>query len=172
VFSRPNSFQRELGRDNVLRLCYVGKSRRVVRVSEIGTNMLLLSAFEDFVSRTLAATPGKLRKLLYLGSLHRDGQYHHWGLARAHGHAAANAAMADSHTSIWLDVLRTPIANLHSEMQSLREGPGQGSPHWLKDAAALVPENRAGGTERHFNSILLALSLLSKAGRRRNRQAS
>jgi hypothetical protein len=134
--------------------------------------MLLLSASEDFVRRTLAAVPGRLGKLFYVGSLHRDGQYHHWGLARAHGHAAATAAIADSHTNIWLDVLRTPIANLHSEMQALREDSGQRSAHWLKDAAALVPENRAGGTERHFNSILLTLSLLSKAGRRRNRQAS
>jgi len=134
--------------------------------------MLLLSAFEDFVNRTLLAIPGKLGKLRYLGSLRRQGEYQHWGLTRVHGPAAAADAMAEAHAGIWLDVLRTPIPDLHSEWQALKEDIDDRNARWFADPGALVPRNMAGGTQQHFNSILLALSLLSKKAKQRNPRAA
>ena len=132
--------------------------------------MLLLSAVEDFVSRSLAAVPGKLGKLIYLGSLRKSGQYFHWGLIRSHGSLPATKAMAETHTSVWLELLRTPLPQLDTEMQTWMEK-GKLNDRKMKclaDVNGLMPETRAGGTQRHFNSILLTLSHLSKAQAKKN----
>ena len=136
--------------------------------------MVFLSALQDFVGRTLGSLSGPLSKLAYIGRLRRGGDYEHWGLARAHGASAASAAISEAHTQIWLEVLRTPLASLSEEMQSLPDG------NTAADAVAelkaqsknLIPPDTAGGGQRHFNSILLALSLLSLAKKDSSRRAS
>ncbi len=127
--------------------------------------MLLLSAVDDFVTRSLAAVPGKLGKLIYLSSLRKSGDYFHWGLIRSHGTLSATKAMAETHTSVWLEVLRTPLPQLNSEMQTWMENGkvNERKKKSLADIRGLMPENQAGGTQRHFSSILLGLSQLSKA---------
>jgi hypothetical protein len=122
--------------------------------------MVLLSAFEDFVVRTLGTLSGPLSRLAYLGTLRHNGQYQHWGLARAYGDAAAGAAISEAHTQICLEVLRTPLRKLVGELQTASNGtaPAAG---WRDQVHALTPPNLGGGSPRHFQSILLALSLLS-----------
>jgi hypothetical protein len=127
--------------------------------------MTFLSAYEDFVIRTLAGLGGAFEKLAYLRGLRNDaGDYRHWGLSRTFGHEQASAALAQAHTEIWLQVLRTPIPALFTESRKfavgtrLTDGNGIGP----AELDRLTPPNRAGGAQRHFSSILLAVSLLSQ----------
>ena len=137
--------------------------------SELRTRMTLLSAYEDFVVRTLASLPGVLGKLVYLGSLRTDaGDYCHWGLSRTFGQDRASEALAQAHTEAWLEVLRTPIPALFAETQDLE----MGSETWRGQREKLTPPEVSGGTKRHFNSILLALSLLSQVAKEPNQRAA
>jgi hypothetical protein len=123
--------------------------------------MILLSPLEDFVLKTLATLSGSCSKLAYIGSLRKNDHYEHWGLTRTYGAPAAGAAISEAHTQVWLEVLRTPLRKLAEEPACVitaeeelkREAEGR---------AALTPANPGGGSKRHFNSILLALSLLSR----------
>lgn len=131
--------------------------------------MTLLSAYEDFVGRTLASLPGVLARLAYLGSLRDDsGAYCHWGMSRTFGQGSASEALAQAHTEAWLEVLRTPIPALFAETQDSE----MGSETWQGQREKLTPPNVSGGTKRHFNSILLALSLLSEAAKEPNQRAA
>ncbi len=122
--------------------------------------MTLFSAYEDFVIRTLGRLGGTVEKLLYLASVRdRAGEYCHWGLAKTFGQQQASEALARAHTEVYLDLLRTPIAALYAEAQKL-----DGRAIAAQEAAKqLLPHDLGGGTRRHFNSILLVLSLLSQA---------
>ena len=131
--------------------------------------MTLLSAYEDFVSRTLASLPGLLARLVYLGSLRDDaGDYRHWGMSKTFGQASASEALAQAHAEAWLEVLRTPIPALFAETQDSE----MGNEIWRGQPEQLAPLNVSGGTQRHFNSILLALSLLSPAAKEPNQRAA
>ena len=131
--------------------------------------MTFLSAYEDFVVRTLAPLRGWLARLLYLGSLrNQSGEYGHWGMARTFGPASASEALAQAHTEVWLSVLRTPISSLYAEAQDL----DRGSETWRGLREKLTPPEAGGGSRRHFNSILVALSLLSQAEREPNQRAA
>ena len=137
--------------------------------SELRTRMTLLSAYEDFVVRTLASLRGLLAKLVYLGSLRNDaGDYCHWGMSRTFGQSRTSEALAQAHTEAWLEVLRTPIPALFAETQDLE----MGSETWRGQREKLTPPEASGGTKRHFNSILLALSLLSQAAKEPNQRAA
>lgn len=131
--------------------------------------MTLLSAYEDFVGKTLASLPGLLARLVYLGSLRDDaGDYRHWGMSRTFGQRGASEALAQAHAETWLEVLRTPIPALLAETQDLE----MGSETWRGQPEKLTPSEVSAGTRRHFNSILLALSLLSQAAKEPNRRAA
>lgn len=137
--------------------------------SELRTRMTLLSAYEDFVGRTLASLPGPLARLVYLGSLRDDaGDYCHWGMSRTFGQGSASEALAQAHTEAWLEVLRTPLPALLAETQDSE----MGSETWREQREKLTPPNASGETKRHFNSILLALSLLSQAAKEPNQRAA
>ena len=131
--------------------------------------MTLLSAYEDFVGRTLASLPGPLARLVYLGSLRDDaGDYRHWGMSRTFGQGSTSEALAQAHAEAWLGVLRTPIPTLFAETQDSEKG----NETWREQPEQLAPPNVSGGTKRHFNSILLALSLLSQSAQEPNRRAA
>jgi hypothetical protein len=131
--------------------------------------MTLLSAYEDFVVRTLASLPGLLARLAYFGSLRNEaGDYCHWGMSRTFGQSSASEALAQAHTEAWLEVLRTPIPALFAETQDLE----MGSETCRGQREKLTPPDASGGTKRHFNSILLALSLLSQATKEPNQRAA
>jgi hypothetical protein len=135
--------------------------------SELRTRMTFLSAYEDFVTRTLASLRGALAKLVYLGSL-RDpaGDYRHWGMSRTFGQSRTSEVLAQAHAEAWLEVLRTPIPALFAQDLEM------GSETWRGQREKLTPPEVSGGTKRHFNSILLALSLLSQATKEPNQRAA
>ena len=131
--------------------------------------MTFLSAYEDFVVRTLASLRGVLAKLVYLGSLRNDaGDYSHWGMSRTFGPSRTSEALAQAHTEAWLEVLRTPIPALFAETQDLE----MENETWRGQREKLTPPEASGGTKRHFNSVLLALSLLSQSAKEPNQRAA
>lgn len=138
--------------------------------------MLLLSPQDDFVLNTLAAIPGVLAKLRYMAGLRTStGQYRHWGLEKVHGETPAAQAMARAHTDAWIQFLRTPLPELFQELQQNHSETLSPS-DYLRDLAAqvngLVPEGMAGGSLRHFNSILATLAALCRARQGASRQAA
>ncbi len=128
--------------------------------------MTLLPATEDFVTRSLAALPGRWAKLQYVALLRQDGAYAHWGMERIYGQAAAQRAIEQAHRDLFLEILRTPIAELWREaVATAREratSEGELVRELADSANALVPANFGGGSARHFNSVLLALSALAR----------
>jgi hypothetical protein len=137
--------------------------------------MTLRSAYQDFVEHTLAGLAGTLQRLAYLGSLADEkGNYSHWGMTRTFGPLQASEALAQAHTENWLGVLRAPIPALFDELQTVDEGadsPVRGKPSQV-EREKLAPRNLGGGSKRHFNSVLLTLSLLSQAKKESNQKAA
>jgi len=130
--------------------------------------MTLKSAFEDVVGTTLSAISGILAKLEYVSHLRRaSGQpYAHWGLERVYGEGAAQQALAEAHQLLFLRLLRTSLRNLREdvELSCGKEIPvDQYIANLRKDMQVLVPEDLGGGSQRHFNSVLLALSSLPRS---------
>lgn len=140
--------------------------------------MLLLSPHDDFVLNTLAAVPGVLAKLKYMAGLRTStGTYRHWGLEKVHGETAAAQAIARAHTDAWIQFLRTPLPVLFQELRQFAEHSEVHSlSDYLGDLAAqvngLIPEGMAGGSLRHFNSILATLAALCRARQGASRQAA
>jgi hypothetical protein len=137
--------------------------------------MTLRSAYQDFVDRTLAGLAGSLQKLNYLGSLaDGSGHYCHWGMTRTFGPLQASDALAQAHTESWLGVLRAPIPVLFEELDSMKEEAetSLSGKQSQAEMGKLLPMNLGGGSKRHFNSVLLALSLLSRAAKEPNQKAA
>lgn len=131
--------------------------------------MTLKSAFEDLLSTTLSAISGSLSKIQYLSSLRPGGKgtnYQHWGLARVYGDAAAQQALGQAHGRLFLNVLRTSLKDLHSGGALGRDILAEPAREYLEQLRAgqadLLPEDLGGGSPRHFNSVLRALSSLAK----------
>ena len=139
--------------------------RSLVGIPEIGTKMTLLSASEDLRYRTLDALRGPLERLAYLASLRDEsGQYSHWGLARTFSEPAARSAIAEVHSQVWIEVLRTPIPELVRSMVGMEPTVRAEVLQQLGNYRdKILPADLGGGGVRHFNSILVALSCLSKA---------
>lgn len=132
--------------------------------------MALISAFEDLVSRTLAAIPGLLGRLEYLSSLKADGRYRHWGLTRVYGERTSQRAMVDAHKLLLDEVLQTPLEMLVEDSEAACAAQGRETPLYLEQLQdrpnALLPNGTLGpATTRHFSSVLSALSALTKAQR-------
>jgi hypothetical protein len=128
--------------------------------------MALLSASEDFSSRTLAAIPHAIGKLQYVAQLQQQsGVYAHWGLCRTFGDAAANEAIAGAHSRIFIEILRMPLSDLWNEIRSLASQTGTEASQFVNTLASkgdlLIPQSLKGGSIRHFNSVLKSLSALA-----------
>ena len=133
-----------------------------VLISETRTEMTLFSAYDDFLATTLGAMSGVLRRLDYISRLKdENGTYAHWGLARTHGQHAAEAAVAQAHSMVFLQLLRTPIWKLLDDLETGHDEGGKATPEYLAELrakiAALTPQNLAGGSSLHFKSVLEAL---------------
>lgn len=140
-------------------LCYV-------RLSEHVTNMTLYSPLEDFMQRTVSSVEGMWSKLEYVADLRQEGGgYEHWGLERVFGHEPAERAIASAHRNLVLDLLRTPLQRLMEEARisaRQRELPVNMYVQGLYSRCEkLLPERLGGGSVKHFNSVLLALSALA-----------
>ncbi len=127
---------------------------------------MLKSPFDDFSDRTLTALPGTLSKLEYVAGLRQaDGDYSHWGLAHTHGESAANVAIAQAHSEVFRLTLRTPLSRLWEEIRSTAKDHGgdvrQFARQLIELSDGLIPKDLKGGSPRHFNSVLQALSALA-----------
>jgi hypothetical protein len=130
--------------------------------------MTILSAKDDFCSRSLAGFPGPVSRLEYVAGLRQEGgAYSHWGMGRSHGEEAANQAIAGAHSQIFVDMLRTPLSRLAEELRGLSSEHETDASELMQSlesrGEALVPQSLNGGSKRHFNSILQALSALARA---------
>ncbi len=129
--------------------------------------MTLRSALEDLLGSTLASISGLLAKIEYLSSLRngdRTGPYQHWGLTRVYGEHAAQQAMAEAHRMLFLKLLRTSLRELHlgRDIEAL-PNPAQDYLREIRGRRSdLLPADLGGGSTRHFNSVLQALSSLAK----------
>ncbi|SRR5581483_848823 len=126
--------------------------------------MTFLSAYEDFVLRTLGSVPALLEKLLYVSCLRNEGgEYEHWGLVRAHGEGPAQKAMEMAHGELFLRVLRTPLQRLAEETAMLAPGePRMDVEDCRRNWQRLVPPEMHGGNAEHFRSVLTALAKLGE----------
>jgi len=127
---------------------------------------MLDSPVNDFSRATLGAVSGTLGKLQYVAGLRQgNGDYFHWGMARTHGEDTANLAIGESHTTLFLTVLRTPIRVLWEEASELASQESTEVNDYVGKLQAhgemLVPSHLDGGVRRHFNSVLLALCCLA-----------
>ena len=138
--------------------------------------MSLFSALDDLMGRTLSAVPGLLSKLDYLARLRHPetGLYSHWGLARVHGEAAAQQAMAEAHALMVAEILHTPLGKLMEDAAESGAASGEEPEKYLEDlrerSAVLLPEQLGGGSSRHFSSVLHALSALAHYQQRATRR--
>ena len=128
--------------------------------------MTLKSALEDLLGTTLAGVAGIAGKIEYVAGL-RDtasGAYSHWGLTRAYGEAAAQRALAEAHRLLFLRLLRTPLRILRDDVvvssEALQMTAGEYVKRLRSRGPALLPPDLGGGSARHFNSVLQALSIL------------
>jgi hypothetical protein len=133
--------------------------------------MVLISAFEDLINRTLPAIPGLLARVEYLSSLKLDGRYGHWGLSRVYGERTAQRALADAHRMLLREVLQTPLEMLVEDSERSCLGQGREAATYLQELqnrrTNLLPDGESGAaTTRHLNSVLGALSALTRAQRR------
>ncbi len=139
--------------------------------------MPLFSAADDFSRKTLAALPGLLSKLRYVAGLRReDGQYAHWGLARTYGEHAAEQAIEAIHKELTIQVLRSPLRNLLEDaVRSAESNDTQLADYVAQlnaEQAHLLPGSLAGGSARHFSTVLQALSGLARSYTAANRRVS
>jgi hypothetical protein len=151
------------------------EARRSVPSPEIGTGTARLSTFEDLMKRTLNAFQGVWRKLDYLAELRRpDGEYEHWGLSRVHGESEARRVLAETHSSLYIQLLRTPIVELMEDLE-LNAGGERGeavAKRIFERQNQLIPSFAPGVAPRHFNSVVLAVSLLCAAQQGANHRAA
>jgi len=128
--------------------------------------MTLLSPLEDFMQRTIAHVPGMWAKLEYIASLRlEDGTYEHWGLARLFGAEPAQRAIEQAHRNLVLQMLRTPLQILIQEAQRTAAVQQLALDAYVVELnaqrARLLPTKLGGGSAKHFNSVLLAISSLA-----------
>lgn len=123
--------------------------------------MSLFSASEDFTLRTLKHVHGAIHRLFYLTTLRdRDGNYHHWGMARSFGDDASQRAAQDAHKAALNEVLRTPLHELWGEVAERGSCDGRSTGDVLQlmsTGSWVLPPGCSPAAEAHFNSVLLAL---------------
>jgi hypothetical protein len=130
-------------------------------IPEIVKNTARLSPFEDLMKRTLASIDGLLHKLDYIAKLRsKTGKYEHWGLERTHGALATERVLADVHSELYLELLRTPLSELRDEAVEGKTASGE---ILHSSSQQLMPADPRGGSAAHFNSVVLALDLLAQA---------
>jgi 2-methylaconitate cis-trans-isomerase PrpF len=128
--------------------------------------MPLFTAFEDFTSRTLNAFPTALQRLHFVSSLRtKAGKYSHWGMKRTFGRDRANEAIDRAHRELAIEILDTPIPQLHASAASI------GLSH-QESSEELGPNDWNGGAKEHLDYILASLSLLEQTSARASRPVS
>jgi hypothetical protein len=133
--------------------------------------MRLRSALEDFEANTLAAVPGLLGKLYYLGTMHDgDGTYNHWGLEKVYGSDAARSAINTCHRAVLSRVLKTPLRALLDDVDASSANRQLAKGEFLSSLNSLhsLPKSLPPASQVHFRSVLHALSALAETGNNAN----
>jgi hypothetical protein len=138
--------------------------------SEIVNRSARLSPFEDFRLRSLDRLQGLWRRVLYLASLRSaTGEYDHWGMRRTYGKELANGVLGQAHSSVYIQLLRTPLSELMRDAESCADETGNSFDKILQltnhDKNKLIPSQLMGGAPRHFSSVVLAACALRSAQR-------
>jgi len=140
--------------------------------------MTLKSALEDVKRTTLSAVPGSLAKLAYLASLRRGNErYEHWGMNSVYGAEAAEKAFRTAHGEIVAAILKTPLAALEEDLESSRAAASISAAAYVKNMRDHFEHLLAAGrndtpSAAHLNSVLVALSSLTRHPTRATRSAS
>ena len=128
------------------------------------------SPLQDFLQVTLEAVEGFWQKLRYLAELRasrKEGGYSHWGLAQRYGQDASERAVTSAHAQLFLNVLRAPLRELLDDIRIAASpqgrSAGQYSEDLWKDRDALLPEDLAGGSAAHFESVLDDLRAIAES---------
>jgi hypothetical protein len=140
--------------------------------------MTLQSALDDLLGTTLAGVTGIVGKMGYVAGLRdaQSGSYSHWGLSRTYGEQAAQQALAEAHRMLFLKLLRTPLRALRDDVMLSSGALQMTADEYLETfqnrMPVLLPQDLAGGSARHFNSVLHALSILVSAPARNPSEAT
>ena len=135
--------------------------------------MRLKSALEDFEANTLAAVPGLMGKLYYLGALHDgDGAYRHWGLEKVYGKDAARGAITTCHRALLSRILKTPLPLLLDDVGASSANRQLATKEFLSTLTSphSLPKSPPAASQVHFKSVLHALLALAESGNSANRQ--
>jgi hypothetical protein len=133
--------------------------------------MRLKSALDDLQETTLQAITGCLRRLEYVSNLRdrSEQEYAHWGLARVYGVLQSRRAFAQAHRSLVSEILSTPIRTLVEDAEQSSESTGVAADAYIERlthrGGRLLPASPGAGSARHLNSVLHALSGLTKVRR-------
>ncbi len=121
--------------------------------------MSLLNPEDDFVKRSIQSLKTGFVRLSFLGGLRgSSGAYHHWGLERTFGKEAAESAMGQVHTNVWLTLMKSRIQDLEKDsLESLGE---IGKNNELPSDPSFVPTNTEGGTRRHYFFLVKTINQL------------
>jgi hypothetical protein len=136
--------------------------------------MRKLSVYEDFVQVTLAALRTAWERLDFIGSIHRDGRYVHWGLARTYGAEATQEAIGRAHSEVAGEVLRIPVTELLRELERKASAVtfSDYTENLRINAPALIPAALSPWQKMHFESVLLCLSRVAAVHPTRRDQAA
>jgi hypothetical protein len=122
---------------------------------------MLLSPIDDFLIRSLGPVISVVARLKCLADVRRGSLYEHWGMTHAYGADAANIALAEIHSRLWLELLRTPIQRLKSDLESSEKGLEIGIENVdFAFTSDVVPSDTRGGSIRHMRLVARALSML------------
>jgi hypothetical protein len=124
------------------------------------------TAAERLRDNALGLLPGPLSRLEYMANLREsDAQYFHWGLAKMYGEYGLQQALAEVHSSVLLEVLRTPLPALAHEVRNLVDQSSLAPDAYVRSLSKklnlLLPARRFDGWERQLKMVLFVLSCLS-----------
>jgi hypothetical protein len=115
--------------------------------------MPLLSANEDFVTRSLGSLSSVWERLAYVAGLRNsNGRYEHWGMSQTHGRNTAQKAMAEAHSELFQQTLSTPLRELQEPFSRAIRPTAKEN---------YVPEDTKGCCPEHMEYVVEALTALS-----------
>ena len=146
---------------------------KTVGCSEIPNFNPRLSALEDFMLRTMNVLQGVWSRLNYIRELRKpDGTYQHWGLVQIHGAKATHAMIAQVHSQLYLQLLRTPLPDLLEQLQVSAEDADcsatQMAHQLRRSAGQITPQDLRGGAPEHLKAVLVIADLLSRHSNRQS----
>jgi hypothetical protein len=125
--------------------------------------MPLLSPVEDFLIRSLGPLPTVLSRLCFVAELRTEtGSYEHWGMAQMYGEEVAKNALSETHSRVWIELLRTPIRMIEHDLIEDECKEHRVERVFDELAAAAIPANKLGGSARHFQLIAETLVILRR----------